>query len=70
MLQLIELSVYGELFFFENKLTSSQYNNINMIARSFFKKEQEVNIDLFITTIYNTLGIKLSLAKIYNVISI
>lgn len=70
MLQLIELSIYGDLFFFENELTPSQYNNISKLAHNFFSKEKEVNIDLFISTVYKTLNIKLSPANIYNVISI
>lgn len=70
MLQLIELSVYGELFFFESKLTLSQYNHINKLAHNFFIKNQKPNIDLFITTVYNTLNIKLCQVKIHKVISI
>lgn len=70
MLQLIELSVYGELFFFENKLTLNQYDLIKKLAHNFFIKNQKPNIDLFIITVYNTLNIELSQVKINKVISI
>lgn len=70
MLQLIELSVYGELFFFESTLTLSQYDHIKNLAHNFFIKNQKPNIDLFIATVYNTSNIKLSRVKIHKVICI
>lgn len=70
MILLLELSVYGELFFFEDTLTLTQYNNINKFAHSFFKKYPEANIDLFINDVYKNFNIKLSQLKVHKVISI
>lgn len=70
---IIEVSIYGDLYFFENTFTSSQLQDINEYIHKYFKNTHftnHSNIQSLINSIKNDLNISLNLLPIKTVIAV
>lgn len=74
MCSLIEISIYGELFFFSNTLTANEYKQLCEFTKDYFKSKKitsvYVNINDFINCFFQTYKIQLHQFYIDKVISI
>lgn len=71
-MEAIEFSICGELFFFENNLSTSQTTCIKHYATQYFhaNQKQHISMESFVAFIENQLQITLKPIKIVKVIAI
>lgn len=73
MNSLIEISIAGDLYFFENNLSDAKYLDLCTFTTAYLKKQKSTNhifsIDEYVLNVYNKTGIKLIRYTIDKVIS-
>jgi hypothetical protein len=72
MIKIVELSIFGEIFLFENNFTPQQLEKLEHFAIDFFqkRKKSDIRIEEFEMDIAKSLGLNLNRIIIDKVIAI